>query len=249
MKSPLLAAVLAVGTAVAGFGQAIPYAMLKAVDECAKELRRAEGVKAELKLEHANPSDKREYQLWLETPADRQVIAVNADGSFLLPEVPADLQAQARVIHSLEKGALRISFGLQCSGSLPRTDDREATTFYEGCSVVADGFRKLEPALVRLSQWIPSFADYQIAIVGVSLLREKPCAGVARLKDGDRTVATVDLSQTGKVTWMFSNHDPRKHRLVFEMKDGQPAPQVSMEFQMGRLSADAKGAILVRRLK
>jgi len=88
-----------------------------------------------------------------------------------------------------------------------------------------------------------------MALVGVSLLREKPVSGMALLKNGERTVASIDLSQSGKISWMFSDYDPRTHRVVFEMKNGDPEPRLYMEIKNGNEVAGSKGAIPLRKQK
>jgi len=239
-----------VSLSVTGFGQSIPYAMARTLEDCAAELRQIKGVTAELKLEHSNPQDTREFRLWLDTPGDRKTIKVSKEGTFRLPKLSVDNQENARVTHSLEAGALTLSFGFHWNGELSKEFLSQNKSLFEQCAAVAAArFGKFEPVFVRLGNAIPDLKDFQIAIVGVSLAREKPCSGLAILKSGERTVETIDLSQTGKASWMFSDYDPRTHRVVFEMKNGDSEPKLFLEIQSGEDVAKGKGAILVRKLQ
>lgn len=238
-----------VSLSVTGFGQSIPYAAAKTLEDCAAELRQIKGVTAELELEHSNPEDTREFRLWLETPGDRKTIEVSKEGTFRLPKLSVDDQEGARVTHSLEAGALTLSFAFHWNGELTKESLSRNKSLFETCTAVAGPFSKFEPVFVKLGNAIPGLKDFQIAIVGVSLAREKPCSGLAILKNGEKTVDTIDLSQTGKASWMFGDYDPRTHRVVFEMKNGDSEPKLFLEIQSGEEVARVKGAILVRKLQ
>jgi hypothetical protein len=235
---------------VCGWGQSIPYITLKTLEDCAKELRQIDGVTAELKLEHSDPVDVRSFRLALESPDGRtNIIKVHKDGTFRLPELAADDQERSRVTHSLERGALTLSFSCFWNGELPGELKTQEASLFTLCSAAAEQFDKIEPAFVKLGDAIPDFKDFQMTIVGVSLPREKPSSGFALLKNGDRTVATIDLSQTGKASWMFDDYDPKTHRVVWDMKKGEPEPKLLMEIKSGKEAAALKRAILVRKVK
>jgi len=249
MITRVLSSLILVWASVAGLGQSLPYTVFKDLEDSAKELRQIEGVTAELQLEHRDPKDTRRFQLALEVEKARKPIKVNKDGTFRLPEVPMDKQAQAQVTHSLEKGALKLSFAFSIRSVLPKPANSDTNSLFELGSVMSNQFDKMEPAIVKVGNSIPYFKNLQIALVGVSLPREKPCSGMAILKNGERTVASIDLSQTGKVFWMFSDYDPRTHRVIFEMKNGDAEPRLYMEVKYGNEAVGSKNAIPLRKPK
>jgi hypothetical protein len=230
------------------WGQSMPYGILKTLEDCATELRQVAGVTAELKLKHSDSADTRRFRLTLETPNGHTNIQVGKDGKFRLPQVAPEVQNASKVSHSLEKGALTLSFICSWEGTLPDTQKSDESLFTL-CTTGASSFDKLEPTFVKLGRVIPDFADFQMAITGVSILREKPSSGFALLKNGDKTVATIDLSQTGKASWMFADYDPKTHRIVWDMKNNEPEPKVSMEILYGKEAVGLKQAIMVRHKK
>ena len=246
MTMRILNTLLFLWMTVGAFGQAIPYDIVKTIDDCAKELRQVEGCTAEVAIKHADPKDNRDFQLLLETSKDRKPIKLNKDGTFRLPTVKADEVRKAQVIHSLEKGALSLDFyfGWQAK---PPTNASSETSLSEFCSFAANKFGIMEHTFIRLGDVLPSFKDLQITFVGVSLPRDTPSSGLALLKNGEKTVASVDLSQTGKVSWMFADYDPKTHWIEFEMKDGAAEPNLSMEIRTDKEAAESEGAILVRK--
>ncbi|HEX5220508.1 MAG TPA: hypothetical protein VFZ59_13135 [Verrucomicrobiae bacterium] len=233
---------------VAAFGQSIPYTVLKTLDECAKEFRQIEGFTAELTIKHLDPKDSRDFQVWLETSKGRKQIKINKDGTFRLPAVKADEQAKAQIVHSLEKGALDLGFSFNWAAKTGRNMNGYSNLF-EFCSVGATSYARAERLFIKVSDVIPAFRDMPITIVGVSLKRDVPCSGLAVLKNGDKTVASVDLSQTGEVSWMFSDYDPRTHRVVYEMKNGAAEPYLNFDMRMDSEAAGSKGAIVLRKPK
>lgn len=249
MRTPWLSTLLFTCLAAAAFGQTVPYAAFKEIEDSAEQLRQIEGAKAELKLEHTDPADTRTFQITLETPAGKQPVKVNQDGTFRLPKIPADVQPQATLTHSLEKGALTIDLNFNWNGSSTETNNPDTNSVFENCSTVAKPLIKAEPVFAKLGESYPEFKDFQIAFVGVYFSREKPCPGKALLKHGKKTVSVIDLSQTGKATWLFSDYDPRTHWIDFEMKKGEPSPKIYYKFETGKEAAGKKGAILVWNLK
>jgi hypothetical protein len=226
------------------FGQTIPYTALKTIDECAKELRQIEGFSAELVIKHSDPKDSRDFQVLLETSEGRKELKINKDGTFRLPAVKADEQRNAQVIHSLEKGALTLSMSFEWD--LKSTRNTHSNLF-DLCSEMVTPVRSAEPVFIKIGDMIPDLRDLPIVIVGVSLTRDVPCSGLAILKNGEKTIASLDLSQTGKASWMFADYDPRTHRIEFEMKNGAAEPYIHTEMRVGKEGAESKGAILVRK--
>jgi hypothetical protein len=243
MKKRSIGALLFAILSTCCWGQAIPYELLKELEDCTTTLRRTPGVTAEVQLLHNNPKDSRNFQLTLETPSERANIPVGVDGRFRLTQVSPEVQSKTRVLHSLEKGALALSILFQIDRNWPGTH-RANKTIYADCSEIGGSISELKPALVRLGKVIPEFANFRVSIVGVSLMREKPSAGFALLKNGDKTVSSFNLSETGKASWMFSDYDPKIHTIAFEMKNNGPEPQMFMEFDYGPGSVPQKGAIM-----
>jgi hypothetical protein len=232
-----------------GWGQSLPYGSLKTLEDCARELRQIRGVTAELKLAHTDAADTRSFQIFLETTAGRTNIPVKKDGTFRLPELPVDAREGSRLTHSLEKGALTVTFAFFWNGELPEAAQKLEGNLFTVCSTLGSQFDKFEPTFAKLTEAFPEFQDFQMAIIGVSLPREKPCTGFAYLKKGDKTVATIDLSETGTASWMFEDYDPKTHRIVWDVKHCDPEPKLFMEMKWGRDAFETKAGILVRKTK
>jgi hypothetical protein len=237
----ILITVLLFWKSIAVFGQAIPYELVKTIDDCMKELRQVEGFYAQVVIKHADPKDNRDFQVSLENSRGREQLKINKDGTFRLPAVKADEARTTQVIHSLEKGALRLDINF---GFWDKLGNAGQTNFFEVCTLAANKAASMEHVFVRLGDVFPPFKDLQIAFVGVSLVIDTPCSGLAILKNGEKTVTSIDLSQTGKVSWMFADYDPRTHRIVFELGNCAAKPRVIYEIRTDREAAKSKGAIL-----
>jgi hypothetical protein len=228
--------------------QELPYTFVLSLQNAAETVRKVNGVVCQLKMEHSREGDTRPFSISLQSAKGRMPVEVAEDGSFHLPLLPEPERGQARLIHSLEKGALSISFAFNVSGAVAaeRPDQR---TLFEVCSEIADGFQGLDSMWSTLGQVAPELADLQLAIVGLSFPRAKPATGRALIKKGDSVVSTVDLFQAGPFVMMFDEYDPKEHTIVWEMpKDARSAP-VEFIFRSGPQAKAAKNAIFIRRVE
>lgn len=223
--------------------QVMPYRTLKTLQDCADSLQQMDGMTVTVKVTHVNPKDDRGFNLSLKTSEGERAIPVGKDGSFRVPELPKEQQQSATVVHSLEKGDLRLSLDFGFNGELPHGSDKGNYTIFEECSVLVERFKQFEHVFVKLEESLPGLNCYQIAAAGITCLRERPSSGKVLLKNGDKTVAAADLTQTGPVTWMFDEFDPKIHRLEFKMSDNEPAPKCYFVCKYGADAVASKNAI------
>lgn len=228
------------------WAQSIPYVTVQTLEDCAKEFRKVAETTAEIRLQHSDGADTRSFRLTLETPDGVKGIAVGEDGTFHLPQVAPAIREASLVRHSLEKGALTLSFKYGFHATLPGTQRWEGSLLTM-CTEWGGFFgEKVGRLFAKVGTISPDFTDFKIGVVGVSLAREKPCAGFALLKNGERIVASIDLSRAGKASWMFAEYEPGTHRIVWDMKNNEPAPSVDLELLFGKGLDVQKHAVIVR---
>jgi len=224
--------------------QTIPYAAVKSLQDCVEELRRIDGAVAELTLEHTDAVDTRSFRLALETPKARTEITVASNGTFRLPPVAKEDEDNARIVHTLNKGALTLSVSFDAKGQLPLDPD-EKQTIAQLCASMVERFRAADKVFEKLFKIMPDLKGTQIALVGVAFSSEEPSKGRVVLKNGEKAVASFDLSQTGTVSWMFEKYDPKTHRIVSEPKSTKW--KFNVITKVGKESDFAPGAILLTK--
>ncbi len=242
-KMPARAIIFACVLPLLGAAQEIPYTAAKWVQDSMKEFRRIDGVTAEATIEHSNPADARSFRVFLETPRGRSEIKVRKDGSFRLPPVAKEDQDRSRLVGSLEKDALALSFTFDIeSKPVAFTND---VSLFAVCWPMVEKFKETGHVWDALVEVIPDAKGFQLAIVGISFPRQKPASGRVLLKNGEKTVASIDLSQTGTACWMFDEYDPKANRIVWEMKNGERRPRAYLVYKCGEEAERVPGAMFL----
>lgn len=228
-------------------GQSLPYDLFRVLDECSKEAQRTEGIQAGFHLQHTRPGDQREYQLWLETSGLKKPIRVNPRGTFELPLIPERDQPKAKITHSLEAGALTVTFAFHWSPQLVDRSQPTNETIFSACTNIAKLMARMEPVIAKVSTVLPEFASFEFGIVGITFPKEKLLDGFVRLKSGEKTVATLDLSKPGRATWLFKDYDPKSHRIEFDLKGKSKVPPVFIEVRSRDEIENEQGTIWLRK--
>src|SRR5690349_18826036 len=89
--------------------QNIPYTTVNTLQRAADSFAKIDGLQCELKMVHKRLGDTREFKVFLESPSGKTEVKIAADGTFHLPLIPKGDWDRAKVVHTLEKGALTIS--------------------------------------------------------------------------------------------------------------------------------------------
>ena len=203
---------------------------------------------AEIVLTHSDSTDTREFKLFLETPTNRIQIIVLEGGVFRLPELPKAEQERARVVHSLEKGALTLTVKCEFKGKLA-AGIGEGETLFELCSAMADKMRQYNYVWDAIGEIMPEYKEMGLVIAGVTCTVEKPTPGKVLLKNGNKTVTSIDTLRPQTVTWSFDQYDPKTHRLVIDVKGEDVSPIFRAVWKSGEEAEMAKKAIFVRKAK
>lgn len=222
---------------------ALPYSDVLALQEAAEAIAKVDGAVCRVKIEHSRPDDRRPFRVLLESPREKTEIKVTAGGAFQLPVLPREDWDRSQLSHNLEKGALKLTFDFGFNGEQPDKDEPLSAM----CLAMAEKMRVIEGLRDRLSRLMPGLADLQVAMVGVAFPRLKPVPGKVLLKRGDRTVAEIDLSQTGTAAWMFDRYDPKEHRMEWKMQKGEKQPRAELVLRSGAEATSTKNAILLWR--
>ena len=213
----ILSLVLVIGLPMLAGAQRLPYTVVREMDDIANSITRVSGLKCDLEVENKREGDSRKFKIFLQSPSSRTEVKVGPDGTFRLPALPKEDWDQSYITHTLAPGALSMSVSISLDSS--RFDGFDGS-IYEMVSPIVKTCQNMSSIRPKLEEFGAPIGDPEIAIVGLSFTRVAPVSGKLHLMRGDQTVASIDLSQTGTVSWLFEEYDPRKHRIRCEMAEG-----------------------------
>lgn len=227
--------------------QRLPYQMALHVQQIADFVAEQEEITGFLQMTHSSPSDKRPFTVTLITPEKKTPITVAEDGSFALPKISKEIWDKSYLEHNLNKGALTMMVVFGSKFSLPTKtqgkEQEEGVKLDVLCSQMVNGFRKLAPIKAQIKALMPTWVDPKFAITGLTFVRAQPIEGWVYLKKDQETVASIDLSQKGAVTWTFERYDPRLHHLVFNLKEDEDYPRMNWQFGTSNGESPLKNAM------
>jgi len=227
--------------------QRLPYPMAWQVKEIADFVAQHDEILGSLQMLHSSPNDTRPFKISLITPDESIPIKVGEDGSFNLPEISKDKWNASYLEHNLNKGALSLLVVFGSKFSFPDTEAKkeEGVLVADFCSEMIKGFRKLAPIKNKIEAFMPQWVNPDFAMTGITFRRKESIQGWVYLKRNHETVASINLSQTGPVTWSFKDYDPRSHRLLFKVPEEGAFPLINWEFGTANEALSSLNAIRI----